>query len=77
MQNATGLLVSGEAALDFFVHATTATDLHAFSNVLQCFIIGDWLLTHGYFFAPKDFQLDSFQDDVARFQGIDAIDTTC
>ncbi|KAJ3859087.1 hypothetical protein EV359DRAFT_68469, partial [Lentinula novae-zelandiae] len=53
LMKATGLLVSGEAALDFFVHATTATELHALSKVLQCPIIGEWLLTHGYFFAPN------------------------
>ncbi|KAJ4464301.1 hypothetical protein C8J55DRAFT_285334 [Lentinula edodes] len=76
LMKVTGLLVSGEAALDFFVHATTATDLHALSNILQCLIVGDWLLTHGYLFAPKDFHLDSFQDDIARFQGLNPIDTT-
>ncbi|KAJ4478726.1 hypothetical protein C8J55DRAFT_561072 [Lentinula edodes] len=76
LMKATGLLVSGEAALDFFVHATTGTELHALSNVLQCLLVGDWFLTHGYFFAPNDFQLNSFQDDFASLQITDAINTT-
>lgn len=49
---------------------------HALSKVLQCPIIGEWLLTLGYFFAPNVSQLDSLQDDIALFQSTYVIDTT-
>ncbi|KAJ4493169.1 hypothetical protein C8J55DRAFT_485855 [Lentinula edodes] len=76
LMKATGLLVSGEVALDFFVHATTATELHALSQVLQCPIVGEWLLTRRYVFAPNVSQLDSFQDDIALFESTYVIDMT-
>ncbi|KAJ3851615.1 hypothetical protein EV368DRAFT_83357 [Lentinula lateritia] len=76
LMKATGLLVSGEVALDFFVHATTATELHALSQVLQCPIVGEWLLIRGYIFAPNVSQLDSFQDNIALFESTYVKDTT-
>ncbi|PIL37605.1 transcription factor [Ganoderma sinense ZZ0214-1] len=65
LQAATGTLVSGSAALQFFdrtVWPESDLDLYAYARHRR--EVGRWLLAEGYRFKPARFQHPSFEDEV-------------
>ncbi|KAH7879664.1 uncharacterized protein C8R40DRAFT_1029990, partial [Lentinula edodes] len=66
LQSSIGLLVSGSIVLEFFNRESYNGDLDAFCNIRYCTIAGEWLISRGYSFQPKENQPLDFNDSFTQ-----------
>ncbi|KAH7879659.1 uncharacterized protein C8R40DRAFT_1165909 [Lentinula edodes] len=65
-RSSVGLLVSGSTVLEFFNREIYNGDLDTFCNIQHCKIAGDWLISHGYSYRPKEGQAIDFDSSFSE-----------
>ena len=67
LQARTGMLVSGSAALQFFMRTTwPESDLDLYVHLRMRREVGRWLLDEGYRYTPMEFQDPRFEVEIAK-----------